>query len=65
MYLQQRRAHFVEKDVSKDPAAKQELARLAQRKGFPAGVVPVIDVHGEVVVGFNRAKLDRLLRRAI
>ena len=47
---------FVEKDVTSDPVAQQEMI---EKSGVMA--VPVIAVDGEIVVGFKEAELTRLL----
>src|SRR5687767_6329973 len=57
-FLSQRGVPYTEKDVSRDPRAASELQRLGQRG------VPVIMVDGHMVVGFDRAQLERLLARA-
>jgi glutaredoxin 3 len=54
-FLSQRGVAFSEKDVSRDPQAASELQKLGQRG------VPVILVDGQMVVGFDRARLERLL----
>lgn len=54
-FLHQKGVPFVEKDVSQDEAALNELLE----KGFAATPVTMID--GEAVVGFNRARLEQLL----
>lgn len=46
---------FTAKNVRQDPEAFEELRRL----GYNA--VPVTVIDGEVVVGFDRGKLERLL----
>ncbi|MDQ7819221.1 MAG: glutaredoxin family protein [Armatimonadota bacterium] len=56
-FLRQKGVPFVEKDISRDPAALDEL----MGKGFAATPVTLID--GEAVVGFNRARLEDLLGR--
>ena len=47
---------YVEKDVSQDRAAAIEMVRKSGQQG-----VPVVDVDGQVVVGFDRARLERIL----
>lgn len=47
---------YVEKDVARD----QEAAREALRKSGELAV-PVIDVGGEIVVGFDKPRLAALL----
>jgi glutaredoxin len=54
-FLHQKGVQYVEKDVSKDEVALNELLE----KGFAATPVTMID--GETVVGFNRARLEQLL----
>jgi len=56
-YLSQKGIEFTEKNIRKDQEALQELLNLGAR-GTPATVID-----GEVVLGFDRAKLDELLSR--
>jgi hypothetical protein len=55
-FLHQRGMAFTERDVSTDAQAFSEL----EEKGF--FVTPVTVIDGEAVVGFNRARLEALLR---
>lgn len=55
-YLRRHGVAFREVDISRDPRAAD---RIARRSGMMA--VPQTDVNGRLVVGFDRAKLDRLL----
>jgi glutaredoxin len=64
-YLSEKGVPFLEKNVATDAAAAQELAAKADAKGLPKNVVPVIDVHGELIVGLDLQKLESLLRRQI
>jgi glutaredoxin 3 len=57
-FLSQRGVPFTEKDVSRDPQVASELQQLGQRG------VPVILVDGQMVVGFDHARLERLLAQA-
>jgi glutaredoxin len=61
-FLNQRGAQFVERDIEKDPGANEELAEKAALAGVRPSGVPVIDVRGTLVIGFDKAKLERLLR---
>jgi membrane-associated protease RseP (regulator of RpoE activity) len=47
---------FTEYDVSRDERAAEEMVRTSGQMG-----VPVIVIDGEVIVGFNRARLQELL----
>lgn len=55
-YLRSKGIRFRDVDVSKDPAAVRDMVRRSGQQG-----VPVIDIGGRIVVGFNRAEVDRLL----
>lgn len=47
---------IIERDVTADREAAAEMIRLTQQRG-----VPVVVIEGQVVVGFNRPQLERLL----
>lgn len=55
-FLAEHGVDFREVDVSIDEAAAIELVRRTGQYG-----VPVIDVGGALVVGFNRSRLEQLL----
>ena len=54
-YLKEKGYEYLEKNVSTDPASRKELISL----GYMG--VPVIMIDEDVVVGFNKSKLDELL----
>lgn len=60
-YLTDRKIPFADRDVEADPAAARELAEKAARLGVPADRVPVLEVRGRLLVGFDRARLEALL----
>jgi glutaredoxin len=55
---------YVEKDIEKDAAAENELARKAKRAGLKLGGVPVIDVAGQLTMGYDPGTLTRLWAQA-
>jgi glutaredoxin-like YruB-family protein len=55
-YLRERGIPFRDVDVSRDPAAARDMVRRSGQQG-----VPVIDIGGKIVIGFNKAEVDRLL----
>ncbi len=55
-YLQQRGIPFKDIDVSRDPIAARDMVRRSGQQG-----VPVIDINGKIIVGFDRAKIDAAL----
>jgi glutaredoxin len=63
-YLSSRKIPFVEKDIERDPAAARELAEKAGRLGIPTDRIPILDVRGRLLIGFDRARLEALLGEA-
>jgi glutaredoxin 3 len=63
-YLRSRGVPFVEKDVERDPGAQQEMMRKATAQGLRPTGIPVIDVRGRILLGFDRGAIDRLLAQA-
>jgi glutaredoxin 3 len=55
-YLRSRSVPFREVDVSADPAAARDLVRRTGQMG-----VPVVEIDGRPIVGFNQARIDELL----
>jgi glutaredoxin len=64
-YLRQKGIAYIEKDVEKDPAAAREMQAKLAKSGLRAGSIPVIDVRGRVMVGFNPAQIDGALGQAL
>lgn len=60
-YLKKKGVAYTAKDIEKDTSAAAELQAKAARKQMRTGSVPVIDVRGELIVGFDRARLEQLL----
>jgi mycoredoxin len=61
-YLQEKGVPFTDKDVERDAGVATELAQKLAAAHMRATGVPIIDVRGSLVVGFDRGALDRLLR---
>lgn len=55
-FLAQRGVSFDERDVSRDPSYAQELMNSTGQMG-----VPVTIINGQVVVGFDRGRLEQLI----
>lgn len=58
-YLDKLGIAYVEKDIEADKAAYEEL--MAKNGGNFQGV-PVTDIAGEIVLGFDRAKIDATIK---
>ncbi len=56
-YLKENKIVFQDVDVSKDRKAAQDMVRKSGQMG-----VPVIDVNGKIIVGFDRPALKRVLK---
>ncbi|MBI2989899.1 MAG: glutathione S-transferase N-terminal domain-containing protein [Candidatus Magasanikbacteria bacterium] len=55
-FFKEHNVAYEEKDVSADQAAGEEMVKRSGQMG-----VPVIDIDGELVLGFDKAKLSALL----
>ncbi len=58
-YLASRGVAYTERNVEQDAAAAAEMVRLSGQQG-----VPVIRIGDEIIVGFDRPRLDEALARA-
>ena len=57
-YLKKRKVPVVEKDIEQDPAADSEMRSKLARAGVHGGSIPVIDVKGKILVGFEPHALE-------
>jgi glutaredoxin len=64
-YLRRKGVAYVEKDIEKDPAASREMQEKLAKRGLRGGSIPVIDVRGKVMVGFDPAQIDAALGQAL
>ena len=55
-YLTDKGINYTEYDVASDVEARQRMVEKTSQLG-----VPTIEINGDIVVGFNRARLDELL----
>ncbi len=55
-YLNSKNVVFEHIDVSEDREKADEMVRKSGQQG-----VPVLDIDGEIIVGFDQAKIDKLL----
>lgn len=58
-YMRSNGISYTEKDVEKDPGAKSE----ASAKTGGATGVPIIDVNGEIMVGFDKSAFSQMVAR--
>ncbi len=55
-YFEEKKIEFVEKNVQMDHAAAKEMVEKTHQLG-----VPVIDVNGTVIIGFDRDAIEDAL----
>lgn len=56
-YLKAKKVPFADYDVGRDQAKAQEMMRKSGQMG-----VPVVDINGKIIVGFNKAEIDKTLK---
>ena len=55
-YFREKGVRFRDVDVSRDPVAARDMVRRSGQQG-----VPVIDIGGKIVIGFDRVKINKYL----
>lgn len=60
-YLKQRGVAFVEHDIERDSSAAREMQTKLTKAGIRGGSIPVLDVRGKILVGFDARAVDRAL----
>ena len=56
MFLREHNIEFEDIDVSKDEEALKEMVEKSGQMG-----VPVVEIDGQIVVGFDKEKISKLL----
>jgi glutaredoxin len=60
-YFKKRGITFIEKDIEKDPEAAEEMNGKLRRAGLRGGSIPVLDVRGKIMVGFEPHTVEEAL----
>jgi len=55
-YFREKGIKFRDVDVSRDQAAARDMLRRSGQSG-----VPVIDIGGKIIIGFDRPRINKLL----
>jgi len=55
-FLDERKIQYQHIDVSEDEKTKEEIIQKSGQMGLP-----IIDIDGEIIVGFDREKISKLL----
>lgn len=56
-YLDSKGVKYTDKDVEKDPEAGLEAVNKSHQRG-----IPVIDIAGDIIIGFDRPRIDAALK---
>ena len=56
-YLDDKGVKYTYIDVDKDPAAGMEAVDKSGQRG-----IPIIDLYGDIIIGFDRPKIDASLK---
>lgn len=60
-YFTKKGVAFVKKDIEQDSGAAREMQAKLQSAGMRGGSIPVIDVRGKILIGFDQGAVDRAL----
>jgi glutaredoxin len=63
-YLQAHGVTVIHKDIEESEAAQAEMAQKLARAGRGGSSIPVIDIMGQILVGYSPAALDQAIRTA-
>lgn len=58
-YLDKKGVSYTDKDVDADPANAQESMKVSGQTG-----IPVLNINGKIIVGFDRPSIDAALAAA-
>ncbi len=56
-YLKEKKVDFADVDVSSDEKARDEMVELSGQIG-----VPVVNIDGQIIVGFDKEAIDGILK---
>jgi glutaredoxin 3 len=56
-YLDSKGLKYTDKDVEKEPQAGLEAVEKSQQRG-----IPVIDIAGDIIIGFDRPRIDAAIQ---
>lgn len=63
-YLKQRGATVIKKNIDENEVAAEEMKKKLERAGRGGASIPVIDIMGQIQVGFSPAALEQALANA-
>jgi glutaredoxin len=64
-YLRSQGVTVIVKDIEKDPGAQAEMDQKLHKAGLPKrGTIPVIDIRGRILVGFDQRDIKRAIQES-
>jgi glutaredoxin len=64
-YMRRRGLQVIEKNIEADAGAKREMQQKLRRARLPdRGSIPVIDIRGQLILGYNERDIDRAIKAA-
>ncbi len=57
MFLKEHNIEFEDIDVSQDEKARDEMVKNSGQMG-----VPIVDIDGQIIVGFDKEKISKILK---
>jgi len=63
-YLKSGGVTVVQKDIEESDAAQAEMRQKLERAGRTGASIPVIDVMGQILIGYSPSQLDRAIKTA-
>jgi glutaredoxin len=60
-YFKKKGIVYIEKDIEKDEVAAEEMRSKLKRAGLRGGSIPVIDVRGHIMIGFDPRSIEDAL----
>lgn len=64
-YLKKKGVAFVEHDIEKDSVSAHEMQAKLAKAGMHGGSIPVLDVRGHILIGFDARAVDQALGTAL
>jgi len=63
-FLRARGIPFIERDIERDPGAREAMQQAASAAGIPTSSIPIIDFRGTIIRGFDQQALERAIRES-
>jgi glutaredoxin 3 len=57
-FMKEKKISFIEKDVTKNEKNRNEMIKISGQMG-----VPVLDINGTIIVGFNSKEIEKAIKK--